>query len=178
MTSYKTTPGPTKAQAKADLRIKRVREVSAGGLEALKSLPDFQTITEVVSRVIEAEFAGQGRDTPTGKGIRSVRFANFEYSNTIYIPGEAKFTTGWRARIYFTLDSKLSPIPVIRAFERFGVRAMTGAHQSPGVDLYDLSHRIDVYILSDDFATMAVRRRFAGLDERPGPANTRFPKNA
>lgn len=176
MTSYKTTPGPTKAQAKADRRIKLVREVTVGGLEALKALPDFQTVTEVVSQVIQAQFTGHGRDTPTGKGARAVRFANFEYSNVIYVPGEDDFKTGWRARVYFTLDAKLSPFPIIRALERLGVRANTGAHQTPGVDPYDLSHKIDVYILSDDFATMAVRRRFAGLDAAPGPEPLRFPK--
>lgn len=176
MTSYKTTPGPTRSQAKADLRIRRVREVSAGGLEALKALPDFQTVTDIVCEVIQKQFAGQGRETPTGKGIRAVRFANFEYSNVIYVPGEDDYKTGWRAKVYFTLDAKLSPFPVIHALERLGVRAMTGAHQAPGVDIYDLSHKLDVYILSDDFASMAVRRRFAGLDAAPGPEPLRFPK--
>lgn len=175
MTSYKTTPGPTKAQAKADLRIQRVRDVSAGGLEAVKDLPDFQTITEILCHVLQAQFAGEGRSTPTGKGARSFRFNHFEYSNTIYVPGEDDFKTGWKATFYFTLDAKLSPFPVFRALEQYGVRPNSGAHKTH-VDVYDLTYVIDVTILSDDFATMAVRRRFAGLDAKPGPTELRFPK--
>lgn len=176
MTSYKTTPGPTKAQAKADLRIQRVRDVSAGGLEAVKDLPDFQTITEILCHVLQAQFAGEGRSTPTGIGARAFRFNHFEYSNTIYVPGEDEFKTGWRAKVYFVLDAKLSPFPVLRALERYGMRPNTGAHHAPIVDIYDLTYTIDVTILSDDFATMAVRRRFAGLDAKPGPTELRFPK--
>lgn len=155
----------------------QVRAVIDGGKDALLSMPDFGTIFRVVSGALTVEFSGQGRDTETGKGIRSARFQDFEYSNTVYVRGEDEFKTGWRAKLFFTLDRKVNPILVLKALERYGIRCFEGAHQVAGQDRHDLSHRFNVYILSDDYATMAVIRRLAGQDAAPGPADSRFPKS-
>lgn len=129
----------TRKMREAEARVKAIARAKEEGMPALASMEDFGAVMNIVGHVLTAQFTGNGRDTPEGKGLRAVTFRDFEYSNMIYVPGEDDFKTGWRARLDFVLDTKLSPIPVLRALERYGIRPTTGAHPKPGVDIYDLS---------------------------------------
>lgn len=168
----------TKAMIRGQQREDRYRLVMKDGLPALRNMRDFRQIFEIVQVVLERNFKGQGkggvRATAEGRGIRGIRWGGrFGYTNTLYHEGEIK--TGWNTTIYFVLDAKLSVLPVLQALEQMGMRANVGGHRFHPEAL-DISYTIDVFILSDDFATMAVKRRFAGLDDKPGDQPTYFPK--
>lgn len=167
----------TKAMIRGQQREDRYRLVIKEGLPALQNMRDFRQILEIVQVVLERTFKGnkESREGPFGRGIRGIRFkGEFQYTNNLFYNGE--FKTGWRTGVGFVLDHKQSVQSVLNVLEQLGFRAsVTGHHFYE--DARDIEYHFDIFILSDDYATMAVKRRFAGQDEKPGPTPTSFPKD-
>lgn len=145
-----------------------IADALANGLPALQHGKDFALIADVVAAALTVEFTGEGRDTPTGKGIRGIQWSQFEYSNTIVVPGVDEYKTGWTMKMRFHLDSHLSVFPILKALERYGFRTTSGGQLQKHDHGKDSDHGFMVYILSDDYAVQALQRRFAECDNEPG----------
>lgn len=145
-----------------------IADALENGLSALQHAKDFAIICDVVAAALTVQFTGDGRDTPTGKGIRGVQWSQFAYSNTIIVPGIDEYKTGWTLNVRFHLDAHVSVFPVLKALERYGFHVATGGHLQKHHSPKDVDHGFGLYILSDDYAVQAVQRRFAERDNEPG----------
>lgn len=147
----------------------RVRSVIESGKSALISMPDFGTILHAVCGALSVEFTEKA-------SRRSAHFQDFAFSDTIYVRGMEELQTGWCATLFFAIDQKINPALVLKALERYGIYGCSG-DQGAANKGQQSHHRFNVYILSDDFSTMAVIRRLAGQDVTPGPTSCWFPKS-